>query len=162
MISLVEIKHPSGRKLVEDWLQQRHVVQWWGDPRLRLEQFDETQKEQHALIAWSGNPIGYLRWEIVEQSALDEVGIVGIPEGSADIDIFIGDPTYLNSGHGPMALDFLVDRLAKTTEIPLVGLCTSTHNKRAIRSFETASFKKHTKFEDPTFGECFVMVRWLG
>ena len=63
---------------------------WWCDPEERLQQFDATPVENHALIARDAVPIGYMRWKTLSLKDLAAVGLTGIPENSVDIDIFIG------------------------------------------------------------------------
>lgn len=161
MLELIDIDAIKDRGLMADWLQRQHVVRWWGCPEARLQQFDGTPDDNHAFIARSGDPIGYLRWQAVDLSDLEAVGLSGIPEGSIDIDMFLGNPGDLSQSYGPMALELLVERLNQSTQAPLVGLCTSITNSRAIRAFEKAGFTKQCQFDDPTFGPCFVMTRWL-
>lgn len=151
----------ADRARIAAWLARPHVAQWWGDPALRLAQVEQTPPDQHAFILCAGAPIGYLRWEVVDRAALDSVGLSEIPDGSIDIDIFIGATERLETGVGPAALERLALRFEQTTAAPLAGLCTSVENNRAIRAFEKAGFSRLTRYDDPLFGPCHVMARRL-
>lgn len=160
MISLVT-PTMAHRRQVADWLNSAHVARWWGDPAAGLAQFDATPPQNHALIAQDAVPIGYIRWQTVEQEALAAVGLTGIPAGSIDIDIFIGALEETGRGAGPRALTLLFDRLRATTEAPLAGLCSSIHNERAHAAFIKAGCTRLTAFDDPDFGPCLVFAKVL-
>ncbi|MEX3007293.1 GNAT family N-acetyltransferase [Hoeflea sp. TYP-13] len=160
MITLLPVEN-SHRETIAGWLHSDHVSKWWGDSDGRLEQFDETGPDNHALIARDGRPVGYLRWETVDPDALASVGLTAVPPRSVDIDIFIGATDEAGKGAGPSALELLFARLAETTDAPLAGLCTSVENTRAHSAFRKAGCERLTDFDDPTYGPCHVFVRYL-
>jgi RimJ/RimL family protein N-acetyltransferase len=161
MIALQIHSLPDQRKTIERWLNLPHVAEWWGDPTERLEQFDTTSPDNHALIIHDGIPIGYVRWERVCPKALTSVGLTDIPDGSFDIDIFIGDLDAVGRGAGPKALELLFDHLRVTTEAPLAGLCSSIFNDHAHAAFLKAGCIRSSEFDDPVFGKCVVFARHL-
>ena len=161
MIDLIEIDRDRDRPLIDGWLKRRHVSKWWGDPARGLEHFETAPADRQAIIARDGSPIGYIRWEPVDMDALRAAGLEGIPEGSVDIDIFIGEEDALAKGAGPAALELLASRLRKTTDAPLLGLCTSVENNRAHVAFEKAGFARMTGFDDPEYGPCYLFTRPL-
>lgn len=161
MISLLASDAAEHRARIGDWLKLPHVSRWWGDASECLAKFDATPSYQHAIIARDGIPIGYVRWETVSREALDAVGLTGIPDGSIDIDIFIGPPEETGRGVGPRALDLIFDRLRATTDAPLAGLCSSIDNHHAHAAFLKAGCTRLTDFDDPDFGPCIVFARRL-
>jgi len=161
MIDLINTDRARDRRHMETWLSRPHVSKWWGDPAHRLAFFETTAADGQAIIAQNGAPIGYVSWEVVDMDDLHAVGLDDIPEGSIDIDIFIGEPDALGQGAGPAALEILADRLQKTTSAPLLGLCTSVENKRAQAAFGKAGFSRTASFDDPEYGPCYVYTRPL-
>lgn len=145
--------------MIEFWLDFPHVSKWWGDPSARLDQFDTTPPANHALIVKDTVPIGYIRWEKVSSKALALAGLPDIPDGSFNIDLFIGDLNSVGCGAGPKALELLFNHLRVTTETPLLGLCASIHNHHAHAAFLKAGYARSTEFDDPDFGRCVVFTR---
>lgn len=161
MISLFPVSSKLHRSLVEEWLNEKHVAQWWGDPMVRLEQFDQTPASGHRIIACDGVPIGYVRWEQVDPMTLAQAGLSDIPEDAIDMDIFIGDASMCGLGLGPKALRLAFHHLGAFTNAPLVGLCTSVQNTRAQAAFAAAGCRQMMQYEDPEFGQCFVYAKSL-
>lgn len=161
MVELLQVDRHRHREKVAAWLAAGHVARWWGDTDERLEQFDDTPDENHAMILSDAEPVGYVRWQVVDTAALQTVGLDGIPARSIDVDLFIGEPGLTGQGIGPQAVHLLVDHLRDTTDAPLLGFCTSIDNEPAQRAFRKAGCARLTTYEDPTFGPCHVFVRWL-
>lgn len=160
-IKLVKIDPQRHRALIASWLEAAHVAKWWGDANGRLRQFDATPSSAHALIELEGRPVGYIRWEEVDRAMLESVGLTEVPDGAIDIDILLGDPGATGRGIGPRALDLLATRLERTTTAPVAGLCTSVRNERALKAFAKCGFVRLTRYDDPTYGLCWVLVRRL-
>lgn len=160
-IRLAPFDDETHRDLVTDWLRLPHVARWWGAPEKTVPSLDRRPDTPHAIIVEGDVPIGYLRWQTVHRDDLDAVGLTTVPDGSIDIDIFIGPPEKLGQGLGGQALEILIARLTATTDAPLAGLCTAIDNTVAIRAYEKAGFKKLRQFDDPEYGRCWVMARWL-
>jgi|GEM_PF-457749 len=161
MIQLISVEPNQHRDLFEIWVRSEHVARWWGDPAMRLSQFDDTSGPDNAIIALDGTPIGYIRWEVVDPDALAAIGLRDIPPGSIDMDICIGDPGRVGRGVGPAALSLAFVHLKSKSRAPLVGLCTSVENAVAHRAFQKAGCSRHARFDDDTFGSCWVFVRRL-
>jgi len=161
MVHLSPVNPVQHRRRIADWLRSEHVARWWGNPDQRLAQFDATPAGENAMIVQDDLPVGYVRWETIDTAALAEAGLVDIPAGSIDIDIFIGDPNQAGRGAGSAALALLFEHLERTTEAPLVGLCTSVKNHVAHRAFEKSGCSRIARFDDDVFGPCWVYGRRL-
>lgn len=161
MIHLIPVTRNRHRSLFARWVASDRVARWWGDPTFRLDQFDATPGQTHAIIAQDSVPVGYLRWEVADPAALAAIGLLGIPEGSVDMDILIGEPERAGRGAGPAALEVVFDHLRSNTTVPLVGLCTSVSNTIAHRAFEKVGCTRFARFDDDTFGPCWVYARYL-
>jgi aminoglycoside 6'-N-acetyltransferase len=93
------------------------------------------------VIAANGARVGYLRWQVVSREILDSVGLEEIPANSVDIDILIGEVSYVGRGIGPQALQLLIKRLREDASHPMLGLTTSVHNYAAQRAYRKAGFR---------------------
>ena len=144
--------------LLARWLHKPHVCKWWGDPERNLADAKERSPESHALIAVSGKPVGYLRWQRVSLPELAALGITDIPEGSVDIDILIGEQRFVGKGIGPQALRLLLERLRTDPTISLAGMSTEVGNYAAIRAYEKAGFQRRHRYFDPGHGESWIMA----
>lgn len=82
----------------------------------------------HAIIAVACLPVGYLRWQRVSRETLDSVGLLEIPENSADVDLFLGEGSWVGKSIGPKALAILLASLRADASIPLVGVSTAVEN----------------------------------
>jgi aminoglycoside 6'-N-acetyltransferase len=156
-VTLEQIDLDRHAGLLADWRSRPHVTEWWLQPEFPLDGVT-GESHEHALIAVDGLPVGYLRWRPVDRISLDEFGFHDVPEGSIDIDIFIGEPKHTGQGTGPAALRMLLERLKADTAAPLAGLCTSVQNLRAIDAFEKAGFRKFREYDDPRHGRCWLLV----
>src|SRR5438105_3336588 len=78
------------------WLAKPHVARWWPDIELQLQEARERPAGAgHVLIYVDDTPVGYMRWQHADSSLLEEVGLCGIPDGSVDMDILIGEPNLV-------------------------------------------------------------------
>ena len=145
--------------LLAGWLVRPHVSCWWPDADAQLQEARERPPGSgHVLIVLPDAPIGYMRWQKADPAALDELGLHGIPEGSVDMDILIGEPNLAGRGIGRRAIQILRDELLKDPAIPLIGMVTSVANTRAIRAIEAAGFSPFQEYVDPRYGRCVVLV----
>ncbi len=113
------------------------------------------------MILSEGTPVGYLCWQKPSREEKEAAGLTDLPEGLIDIDIMIGEPSFLGHGIAGKALVLLMARL-RDAGVTTVGLGTSLSNRAAIRAFEKAGFRRFREFEDPEYGPCRYMVAVLG
>ena len=161
MVTLDPVSLHDHLDLITNWLRAPHVARWWGDPDDARRQVLATPPDKHAIIAVDGDPVGYVRWAEVERAVLDGIGLTEVPDGSIDIDIFLGEPKGMGRGIGPRALRILVERLQNTTAAPFAGLCSSVDNHRAHAAFQKCGFTREAYFVDPKLGPMDVFVRRL-
>jgi len=134
--------------LLERWLRNPHVVQWWGAPDSHLSTLGQRPTDTHALITAGGKRVGYLCWQKPSREELEAAQLTDLPEDLVDIDILIGEPDCLGRGVGPKALALLLARLSREG-VRFAGLATSIDNRAAIRAFEKADFSFFRDFKDP-------------
>lgn len=143
--------------LLDRWLRSPHVVRWWGSPDAYRTALLQRSRTSHAMITAEGAPVGYLCWQRPSRPELEAAGLADLPEDLMDIDILIGEPEFLGRGIGPRALAALLARL-RDEGVCCAGLGTSSSNRRAIRAFEKAGFRRFRSFEDPEAGSCEYLV----
>ena len=143
---------------LRDWLHRPHVARWWGDPEVALEISLQCSPENHAVIVADGAPVGYLCWQTPPQNELEAAGLADLPEDLVDIDVFIGEPDFIERGVGSRSLSLLLARLRVDSSVKYAGVGTSISNERAIRAFEKVGFRLFREFHDPEFGSCWYMV----
>lgn len=135
--------NPSHLELLRQWLAQPHVRRWYPAPESNLEWASCPPRDGgQLLIEAKGEPVGYLRWQLVSRAVLDSLGLTQVPGNAADVDILIGDERYISQGAGPIALSELAARFRERGDIPLIGLTTSRDNTVAHKAFLKAGFKK--------------------
>lgn len=97
-------------------------------------------------------------WQTVDRTELVAVGLSEIPDGAVDIDLFVGESSWLGCGVGSAALRLLPKWLRRQGKALLAGMCVSINNAGAIRASEKAGFHKLRQCDDPTYGRCWVLV----
>jgi len=158
-ISLEPCDPEQNRELLYKWFQAPHVAKWWGDADRALEEVRCPAVDGgNAFIAVNSAFVGYVRWQVPSRAELEAAGLHDIPENAVDIDIAIGEPDYMGRGVAPHALQLLVQFLFSTTKAPLIMMCTSVDNHRAIRAFKKAGFKRVRMFQDPGYGSMWLLT----
>ena len=158
-VELVEFVPAEHLPILDAWLRLPHVRRWWGDPDAALlEVRQRAPGSGHAMIYADALPVGYLCWQPYAPQDRDTIAWSALPEGAVDMDIMIGEVTYVGRGVGPQAIGLLFHRLAEDSSVELVGLATSVENGSAIRAYEKVGFSAVKEFDDPDFGRCHLMV----
>ena len=158
-IRLADFDPDEHLPLLDRWLHEPHVRRWWGDPVRNLAEVQQRPPDGgHALITADGLPVGYICWQRYRGEDLAIIGLPDLPQAAIDLDIMIGETSYVGHGVGPQALGLLFARLGRDPSVPLVGLATSVDNVSAVRAYEKAGFTRVRQFNDPEFGPCWFMI----
>jgi aminoglycoside 6'-N-acetyltransferase len=142
--------------LIRRWLALPHVREWWGDPaeqyRLVSGDLDEPAMDQF-IVSLAGRDFAYLQcYDLTAWNC----GFGAQPDGTRGIDVFIGEPDMIASGHGSALIRrFVGDRLAAGA--PRIVTDPDPENPRAIRAYEKAGFEK-TGLVDTPDGVALLMV----
>ena len=144
--------------LVQRWLAEPHVVQWWGNT---LEQFElvsgdlEVEAMEQFIVAINDCPFGYL--QCYDPDVWPENGLGDHPRGTRGIDQFIGEQDMVDRGHGSAFIRTFIDRLL-AAGAPRVITDPDPANGRAIRAYEKAGFRRRHLVDTPD-GTALLMVR---
>ena len=147
--------------LVSTWIQAPHVSRWWGDPSKALaEILERPEVGGDALIVADDKPVGYIRWQKPSRAELDEAGLLEINEETTiDIDLGIGESEFIGLGIGSRAVELVFEHLESDSGIRMIMIASSIDNIVAVESFEKVGFERRRKFDDPEYGECWLLVR---
>jgi aminoglycoside 6'-N-acetyltransferase len=143
--------------LIQRWLAEPHVREWWGDPEeqytLVSGDLDEPAMDQY-VVSTDGTDFGYI--QCYDLTAWNS-GFGTQPEGTRGIDQFIGEPGMIGRGHGSAFIRAFVDeRLAAGA--PRMVTDPDPTNPRAVRAYEKAGFVK-AHMVDTSDGPALLMVR---
>jgi aminoglycoside 6'-N-acetyltransferase len=126
--------------MVAGWLQTPEVVRWWGDPKEQLalvtEDLDEPLMRQW-IVEHTGRAFAYA--QVYPARAWPQSHLMGLPNGAAVIDAFIGEPAMLGCGHGGVFLRALPEMLL-AEGAPVVAIDPDRDNHRARRAYARAGF----------------------
>jgi len=143
--------------LVQRWLQQPHVVEWWGDPdeqyRLVSGDLDEAAMDQF-IVSIGGRDFGYIQcYDLSDWNS----GFGAHPKGTRGIDQFIGEPDMVDRGHGSAFIRAFIERTL-ANGAPRVVTDPDPVNERAVRAYEKVGFARAGLVDTPD-GIALLMVR---
>lgn len=147
--------------LVWRWLDQPHVIAWWGDPD---EQFDLVSEDisdpriDEVLMLLDERRIGYAQSWAPEDWAGHP--FADQPAGTRGIDPFIGEADLVGQGHGSRFVRDLSDRLL-AAGTPRVMIDTDPANLRAVRAYGRAGFRT-VETRETDDGPALLMIREPG
>tara|TARA_R110002073_G_scaffold197898_1_gene357007 strand:+ start:1581 stop:1973 length:393 start_codon:yes stop_codon:yes gene_type:complete len=121
----------------------------------------DSQVAGQFLILANNKAVGYVRWQLVSKSLLEEIGLSDIPDNSADIDFLIGERTQICRGIGAKVLADIEDKLRARGDVPAVGLTTSKENHFAHRAFEKSGYSVVAEYSPDSYGECYLYLKYL-
>lgn len=141
------------------WMREPAVARYWGDADEQLAfSLDLPERYRHALICVDARPVGYVRWAYCDSALLERVGVGDLPDGSVDIDLFLGAEADRGKGVGRRALSALADDLF-AEGVPLLSLISHESNSRAHRCFEAAGWRRDRPYQDDEFGACVMFLK---
>jgi aminoglycoside 6'-N-acetyltransferase len=127
--------------LVGGWLAAPHVREWWGDPVRGVANIEGHLHDPAAdifVVSYQDTPIGYL--QCYDAHAGADLSLRDQPLGTRGIDQFIGEPAFLDRGHGSAFIRVFVEALFEAG-VPRVVTDPNPRNARAIRAYAKAGFR---------------------
>ncbi len=141
--------------LLRCWRARPHVIEWWGNPHLEdpEEVLADTRismwivehegrpfayAQDYSPHDWSPHPFSYLR------------------KGARGIDQYIGEPVFLDRGHGSAFVRAHCNRLF-AAGTPVIGTDPHPNNKRALRAYQKAGFAIVSGPQDTRWGRAVLM-----
>jgi RimJ/RimL family protein N-acetyltransferase len=146
--------------LLETWLAQPHMRQWWGDRDEELgfirDMVEGRDSTRPFLITLEGRPVGYIQYWFIgdHQNAKwvkDNPWLMELPEAAVGVDLSIGEPDLLSAGIGSAALRGFVAMLRHDGHQTIV-IDPDPQNLRAVRAYKKAGFSPIPHLEGRTPG----------
>ncbi len=125
--------------MIERWLIQPHVGEWWGDPHSEIALMDrdiENENVHLLVVELLGRPFAYMQDYAIDAWPMPQYG--DLPRGTRAIDTFLGDPAYKGQGHVSGYLDKRVRQLRE--RFPMVAADPSPKNLTAVQAYSKAGF----------------------
>ena len=152
--------------LVHEWHQRPHVVRWWTVRNT----FEETEAHylptiegidptHHYLALLDGEPLGMVQTYLVSDYP-DYAALIEEGEGTAGLDLFIGDEARTGRGLGSEMIRIFVDEIVfARPETTACAADPDVRNTASLRAFEKAGFQAVREFVDPEDNELHTLVR---
>lgn len=169
------LDEPADYARVVRWCNQPHVREWWDpdDPPMTLERavsecrpaITGAEPDQLCIIEVDGTAVGFVQFSAWAhwQSELDAMEL-SVPPGSWSLDIYIGEPDWVNRGLGTRVVRLVCDHVFSTEKATAVAFGVEVDNLRAQRAYLKAGMRPTVRFRDldTRGGErvwCVLMVR---
>lgn len=142
--------------LLHTWLNQPHIVAWWGGERPSRAEVEEQYLPRvmaadgvtPCIGLLDGRPFAYAQSYVALGSGEgwweDETD-----PGVHGIDQSIGEPALLGRGLGTLLVRALVAQLFADPQVSKVQTDPAPHNLRAIRCYEKAGFRRVKEIVTP-------------
>jgi aminoglycoside 6'-N-acetyltransferase len=138
--------------LLRDWLAREHVRRWWRDGGESLQHAEDAvagrDPTEYFLIVLDGRPIGMIETYLVADNP-DWGATIGEGEGTAGLDLFIGEQDAVGRGVGTQVLvQFSRDVVFARPGTEAVVATVEEANRRSWRAFEKAGFRHPQDVEE--------------
>jgi RimJ/RimL family protein N-acetyltransferase len=135
--------------LLREWLNQPHILEWWGDPEEELgfirDMVEGRDTTRPFLFTVDGAPIGYIQYWFIghhqnEEWIKDNPWLADLPSDAVGVDVSVGDPSLLSQGYGSAAVKAFAVQLLEEGHSTIV-IDPDRGNHRAVRAYEKAGFR---------------------
>jgi aminoglycoside 6'-N-acetyltransferase Ib len=154
----------SNLHLLFDWLNRRHVIEWWNGRTSLTEVRDKylprlgSDSSVHPYIAQlNGIPVGFIQAYIVMAQQASGWWPHETDPGAVGIDQFLADAENLGKGIGTAMVTQFVEFLFRDSTVTKIQTDPTPANLRAIRCYEKAGFRKVGIVDTPD-GPALLMV----
>jgi RimJ/RimL family protein N-acetyltransferase len=158
----------SDLELMHRWLNAPHVRRWWyaeGNAYAEIEEhylpaIEGREGTKPFLILHRDEPIGYVQpYRISAEDDETYASLVDV-EGSAGVDLFIGEPQYLYQGLGSRVIRrFLSEHVFSEPGITVCVIGPEPKNVAAIRAYEKVGFRFFKTIQVPGEPEPEYLMR---
>lgn len=151
--------------LLHGWLVEPHVHPWWpgrGTPEQTVAAYapaiaGDGPTGMLAIVV-DGRAVGLVRtWLLVDDP--DHASGVGPEEGSAALDVLVGEVALTGRGLGSAVISAAVEQLFARADVDACIAGPDRRNRAALGAFRNAGFRRMWDYEDPDDGELHVLLR---
>lgn len=147
---------PQYFMLLFNWFQQDYIAQLWVEPK-EWQEFEKSWQEKikqpgvFKFLAYiDQEPVAYIHYFRVNDTDRSYFPGVDIPQHSIGLDLFIGNPAYLNKGLGAQLIkEFIQFVQTLEPQCTTIIIDPAPDNIRAIKCYEKVGFKKIGLFATP-------------
>jgi RimJ/RimL family protein N-acetyltransferase len=151
-------------RLVHEWLQRPHVQRWWTERQTYEEvvdhygpSIDGDEPTDHYIPLLDEQPIGLVETYVVSDHP-EYAALIGVGEGVAGVDLFIGEEARTGQGLGSELLRWFVDEVVFAQPETIACIAgPDARNVASIRAFEKAGFRVVGEFSED--GRRHALVR---
>jgi RimJ/RimL family protein N-acetyltransferase len=142
--------------LMQRWLEQPHVREWWGEPETELgyirDMIEGRDTTRPFIFSVDGRPAGYIQYWFVghyqdEAWVAKHPWLAELPADAVGVDLSIGEPALLSRGVGSGVLRQFAEGLLAAGHQTIV-IDPDPANTRAVRAYEKAGFRAIAKRPD--------------
>ena len=158
----------SDLRLMRRWLNTAHVRRWWyaeGTSNTEIEEhylpaIEGREATKLFLILYESEPIGFIQsYRISAEDDKTYAGLVDV-EGSAGVDLFIGEAEYLYRGLGRhVTRRFLSEHVFIDPDVEVCVIGPEPKNIAAIGAYEKAGFRFFKTIQVPGEPEPEYLMR---
>jgi aminoglycoside 6'-N-acetyltransferase len=150
---------PADLKLVNTWVRQPHVAEWWSE-KDDADAFDADVFTEADFNTWivslDNHPFAFL--QDYNPHLYPDHHFFDRPAGTRGIDQIIGEADMINLGHGTAFIRQHTEALF-AAGAPCVVTDPNPKNARAIRAYEKAGFVAFGEVISPEWGPSLLMQR---
>jgi len=148
---------PADLKLVNDWVRQPHVAEWWTEEddaeAFDADVFTETDFNTF-IVSLDGKSFAFM--QDYNPHLYPDHHFFDRPNGTRGIDQIIGEADMVNKGRGTAFIRQHLEALL-TEGTPCVVTDPHPQNARAIRAYEKAGFAAYGETVSPEYGPLLLM-----
>lgn len=156
---------PAHYPLLRQWLNEPHVLEWWGNPDEELgfirDMVEGRDTTRPFILTLDAEPIGYIQYWFLghhqnEEWTKDHPWLLELPSGAVGVDLSIGEPGKLSLGIGSAALTAFVGMLRRLGHETII-IDPDPANVRAVRAYSKAGFRPVPALEGRTGNDVLIM-----
>ncbi len=134
--------------LLERWLLQPHVREWWddrpGEPYPDLSGYRAALRGENLtenfVIRADGRPVGFIETYRIDDDP-EYAAALDLGEPAAGVDVYLGEPDMLHRGNGPELLRAFLREIVFERYGELCVIGPANVNVSAIRAYEKVGFR---------------------
>ncbi|WP_437352827.1 GNAT family N-acetyltransferase [Neorhizobium petrolearium] len=156
---------PAHYPLLLRWLNEPHILEWWGDPDEELgfikDMVEGKDTTRPFIFTLDAEPVGYIQYWFLghhqnDEWTRDNPWLLELPSDAIGVDLSVGDAGKLSAGIGSAALSAVAAILRNLGHETIV-IDPDPANVRAVRAYSKAGFRTVPELEGRTGNDVLIM-----